>query len=164
MNRFTVLALCSLLSVPALAQDGGYGPGYGGGPYGRYDDQRQPQYGWSEAHGKRYVNIGAEVCGVRQVRILVQGDNVNINDLDVLFGNNATQDIRVRTSFSPGQASRWIDLPGDERCIKGFFLDASGDRDRHNATVTLQAVMAQYDYAVNISEPVLIRDFRRYRR
>src|SRR5687767_6943152 len=116
MNKVGVLAFCALLSVPALAQDRGYQDrgydrGYGG--YGRTDDRRPPQYGYSEAHGKRYVNIGAQVCGVTQVRILVQGDNVEINDLDVLFGDESTQDIRVRRSFAPGQVSRWVDLTGD---------------------------------------------------
>jgi hypothetical protein len=141
-----------------LAQDRGYGYGYGQSDR-RYDDQQPPRYGYSEAYGRRYVNIGAEVCGVTDVRIVVQGDNVNINDIDVLFGSGATQDISVRTSFSPGQASRWVPLKGGPRCIQGFFLDAAGDADRRNATVTLQAVTAQYNQAINISEPIRVRDF-----
>ena len=167
MSKFALLTLCVLLSVPALAQDRGQG-------FGRYDrddrgneDRRQPRYGFSDAHGKRYVNIGAEVCGVTAVRIHVQGDNLRINDLDVLFGNGATEDIRVRNNFLPDQTSRWIRLQGGPRCIKGLFIDAEGDNDRHNATVTLQArIPTQYNYPVNISEPILVRDnfFRRGRK
>ena len=116
-------------------------------------------------HGKKYVNIGAEVCGVTEVRIYVQGDNLRINDLDVMFGDGATQDIRLRNKFSPGQTSRWIRLNRGPRCIKGLFLDADGDKDRHNATVTLQArIPAQYSGPVNISERILIRDYNFYRR
>jgi hypothetical protein len=165
MNRFAILALGALLCVPALAQDQGYGYGQYGREHRGNDDQRGPRHGYSEAHGKRYVNIGAEVCGVTEVRIVVRGDNLNINDVDVLFGNGATQNIPVRRSLSAGQASRWIRMSGGARCVKGLFLDATGDADRQNATVTLQARMpAQYDYTVNISEPILVRDFgRRWR-
>ena len=148
MNRFALLALCGLLSVSALAQD-----------------RRQPRHGYSDMHGKRYVNIGAEVCGVTEVRIHVQGDNLRINDLDVLFGNGATQDIPLRSNFSPDRTSRWVRLDGGPRCIKGLFIDAEGDNDRHNATVTLQArIPTQYNYPVNISEPILIRDYNFSRR
>ena len=154
MKKFALLALCGLLSVSALAQDRGQG-----------DDRRQPRHGFSDMHGKRYVNIGAEVCGVTEVRIHVEGDNLRINDFDVLFGDGATQDIRLRNNFLPGQVSRWVRLDGGPRCIKGLFLDAEGDRDRQNATVTLQArIPTQYNYPVNISEPILVRDFRRGRR
>ena len=166
MNRFSILALCALMAVPAwAAQDRGYGYGYGHNDRRyddrRYDDQQPPRYGYSEAYGRRYVNIGAEVCGVTDVRIVVQGDNLTINDIDVLFGSGATQDINVGSSFAPGQASRWVRLKGGARCIQGFFLDAAGDADRRNATVTLQAVMPQYNQAVNISEPIRVRDFGR---
>ena len=72
----------------------------GYGQYGRddrsKDDRRGPRHGYSEMQGKRFVNIGAEVCGVTEVRIIVRGDNVTINDVDLLFGNGATQDIQVR--------------------------------------------------------------------
>lgn len=165
MNKFALLALCGLLSVPALAQDRGQG-GYGRNNRDdrRTEDRREPRHGFSDMHGKRYVNIGAEFCGVTEVRIHVQRDNLKINDLDVLFGDGSTQDIRLRNNVAPGQASRWIRLINGPRCIKGLFINAEGDKDRNNATVTLQArIPAEYNYPINISEPILIRDYN-YRR
>ena len=166
MTKLAIFALCALLSVPALAQDRGPG-GFGRNDRDDREDRRQPRYGFSDMHGKRYVNIGAEVCGVTEVRIHVEGDNLTINDLDLLFGDGSIQDIRLRNNFAPGQVSRWIRLAGGPRCVKGLFIDASGDNDRRNAAVTLQArIPTQYNYPVNISEPILVRDnfFRRGRK
>ena len=95
----------------------------------------------------------------------MQGDNLTIDDLDVLFGDGTTQDMRLRNSFMRGQTSRWIRLNGGARCVKGLYLEARGDNDRNNATVTLQATIPdQYNYAVNISEPILVRDYNARRR
>lgn len=152
MRKFALFVLCGLLSFSALAQDRG-------------QERRQPRYGFSDMQGKKYFNIGAQVCNVTQIRIQVRGDNVTIKDLDVLFGDDSTQDIALRTSFTAGQTSRWVRLNNGPRCIKGLFLDAEGDRDRNNATVTLQALIpTQYNYPVTISDPILVRDYNYSRR
>ena len=167
MKKLALLAVCGVLAAPAFAQDRGYG-------YGRQnrdvysDDSRQPRYGYSDSRGRRYVNIGAEVCGVTEVRIVVQRDALRINDLDVMFGDGETQDIRLRMNFSPGQTSRWVRLQNGPRCIRGLYIDAEGDNNNRNrATVTLQArIPTEYSTAINISEPIVVRDhnFSRRRR
>jgi hypothetical protein len=152
MNQFALLVLCGLLSLSAFAQDRG-------------QERRLPRHGFSDMQGKKYVNIGAQVCGVTEIRIYVRGDNVTIKDLDVLFGDDHTQDISLRRNFAPGQTSRWVRLNNAPRCIKGLFLEAEGDRDRNNATVTLHArIPTQYNYPVTISDPILVRDYNYSRR
>ena len=157
MNKLALLVLCGLLSASAFAQDRRQDRGR--------EEWRQPRHGYADMQGKKYVNIGAPVCGVTEVRVYVRGDNLTIRDLDVLFGDDSTQDIRVGRKFSAEQTSRWLSLNNAPRCIKGLFLDAEGDNDRHNATVTLQAKMPTlYNYPVSISDPILIRDYNAYRR
>lgn len=64
-------------------------------------------------------------CNLIGVYVGVEGEGVEINDLDVVFGNGDTQDIRVRQYFQEGSYSRVKYLDGGKRCIMGFKIDAN---------------------------------------
>lgn len=63
-------------------------------------------------------------CNLRSVYIGVRGGDVEINDLDVVFGNGEMQDIRVRQYFREGSYSNEKALRGGKRCLVGFKIDA----------------------------------------
>lgn len=66
---------------------------------------------------------GGQVCGLSAFKIAIRGDDARIRDLKVLFGNGQMQDIPVRLNFARGTDSRWVDLAGDTRCIKGIYVN-----------------------------------------
>ncbi len=71
-----------------------------------------------------YVPTARE-CNLKSVYIGVRGGDVEINDLDVVFGNGERQDIRVREYFREGSYSNEKALRGGKRCIVGFKIDAN---------------------------------------
>lgn len=87
-------------------------------------------------HGRYYAPVGGE-CGISHVRLHVQGDNLRIDDFDVMFENGSTQDIPVRKRFRQGSYTEWKDLSGRKRCIQAFSVRARPDLDFHNARVTM---------------------------
>lgn len=82
----------------------------------------------------KYVTI-RRVCDVSHIRIIVTGDNIRINDFDILFGNGQTQDIPLREKFRRDSTSAWKDLRGQVRCIQGFSVRATPDFDWNNARI-----------------------------
>lgn len=68
-----------------------------------------------------YITVN-RVCGLTSIQMSVQGDGAVIEDLKFVFGNGSVQDVRVRRRFDQGTTSRWIDLDGAKRCVKGIYV------------------------------------------
>jgi len=66
------------------------------------------------------LRVGAVEGTFRRIMIEVDGNDVEILDLDVTFGNGARQDIAVRHQFREGSRSRIIDLRGGARVIRNI--------------------------------------------
>lgn len=89
--------------------------------------------------GGDYIQVqGGAVCGLTHFQIAIRKDGALINDLKVVFGNNEVQDIQVRTRFEAGTESRWVDLDGNQRCIKAVIVyGQSFQRTDQSAKVVL---------------------------
>lgn len=70
----------------------------------------------------RSGNMPVTSLGVR-----VTKHPAEINRLKVTFYNGQQQELSVRHRFAPGSVSRWIDLPGEARCIRTIRI--VGDTD-----------------------------------
>lgn len=68
---------------------------------------------------------------VSAVKLKVLRDNADIEAVIVKFGNGETQELAIRERFSRGSESRWVDLAGFRRCIRGVkVVGDSGARLR----------------------------------
>lgn len=90
----------------------------------------------SEGFNARYVNV-ANVCGLRQVKLQVRGDDARIDFLAIRFANGQFQRVDVRQNFRAGSESAWKDLAGNTRCIDGFYVMGRSSRDPRNTRVLL---------------------------
>lgn len=68
------------------------------------------------------IEVGAQEGRFRAIRFDVRRSDVEILDLRVVYGNGATDDLRVREVFKAGSSSRIIDLPGRKRAIKQIIV------------------------------------------
>lgn len=140
-----IAALLCLSPLAATANDGfrgrpnvdvGIDFNFGGGGI----EFRAGDDGFVSWNDDLYVPTGRE-CNLVGVYVGVRGGDVEINDLDVVFGNGESQDIRVRQYFEDGGYSNVKALRGGKRCIMGFKIDAEAlNRWRSSrARVTLYA-------------------------
>jgi hypothetical protein len=74
------------------------------------------------------VEVGAREGQFRAIRFEVRQADVEVLDLQVVYGNGQREDIRVRQMFKAGSSSRVIDLAGARRAIKQIIVtyNASG--------------------------------------
>ena len=93
-------------------------------------DRKDDDRGW-ELLGRREVDFGAErdVIPVtasegrfKRIRLHVSGNGIDLQDLDVTFGNGEKQDVKVRETIREGGTTRVIDLPGEARVIRSVAL------------------------------------------
>lgn len=93
--------------------------------------------------GRRKVNgfndfdripVGRGEGRFRKIRLLVKGNDLFINDLDVRFGNGENQDIRVRSFIPQGGQTRAIDLAGGRRFIQNVRFHYGKPRNGRGAT------------------------------
>ncbi len=64
--------------------------------------------------------VGAAEGTFRRIQIEAEGNDIQILDLDVVFGNGMRQDVSVRHIFREGSRSRVIDLRGGARVIRSI--------------------------------------------
>ena len=64
------------------------------------------------------INVAPTVGPLNAVRFEVQGADVEIASIKVMYGNGQTEEVQVRDMFKAGSASRVIPLPGGNRMIK----------------------------------------------
>ena len=71
---------------------------------------------------------------VSSLRLRVLNTGATIDHVKVTFGNGDVVELQVAEHFDAYTRSRWINLPGQERCIRKIFVrghsdDETGDRD-----------------------------------
>jgi hypothetical protein len=68
------------------------------------------------------VNVGIREGTFRAMRMQVEGSDVEVLDLKVIYGNGAPDDIQLRQTFKAGSSSRVIDLKGAGRHISQIIV------------------------------------------
>ena len=110
MNRRSFLAAAlSALVLPALVPV-----------------EAQAQGGWvllgvrqvNGAYDRDRIPVGAQAGSFRKLRLKVRGNDLLIDDFDVVFSNGGHQDISVRSFIRQGGYTRALDLKGKARGIR----------------------------------------------
>jgi hypothetical protein len=68
------------------------------------------------------IAVGAREGAFKAIRLEVLRSEVEILDLTVVYGNNTTEDLRVRQVIKAGGTTRAIDLAGYKRAIKQVII------------------------------------------
>lgn len=68
------------------------------------------------------IPVGRDAGKFRAVQLQVAGNDIEMRDLKIVYGNGQVDDVPVRTIIRAGQATRWIDLKGDKRFIKEVVM------------------------------------------
>jgi hypothetical protein len=104
-----------------------------------------PAFAW-ENLGSRSVGFGVDRDSIsargegkfRQIRLCVARNDIQMRDLDVVFGNGGNQDVSVRSVIRQGSCTRAIDLKGEKRNIRSVnMVYASRPSFKGEAVVTL---------------------------
>jgi hypothetical protein len=111
-------------------------------PSGAVQPAPQPHDEW-ELLGTRRVNFAAEkdVIGAkhqgrfRAIKIEVEGGNLDMYNIRVVFGNGEAFSPETRVEFRQGSWSRTIDLPGDARVIRRIEFWYRSELKRGRATI-----------------------------
>lgn len=128
------LSVLTTLAVPALAQR----PGAGG----------WEQLGCVEINRRAdfdVIRVGRRDGMFRAIRLDVFGNDVLLENLRVVYGNGAPDDIPVRREFREGTSSRAIDLKGRLRFIDRIEIVSKRDfrgRGRGRARICVSGLAA----------------------
>lgn len=68
------------------------------------------------------IPVGRDAGKFRAVQLQVLGNDIEMRDLKIVYGNGQVDDVPVRAHIRKGQATRWIDLKGDKRFIKEVVM------------------------------------------
>lgn len=71
---------------------------------------------------KDTINVGADDGLFTAIQIKVEGSALEMKEVKVTFGDNNTWVAPTKLSFSPGETTRSIDLPGAARVIRKIEL------------------------------------------
>ncbi len=93
------MTLACVASVPAAARD-----------HGRWDQLGCQKVGFLIDHD--VVRVGRRDGKFKAIRLQVSGNAVFMNDLKVVYGNGAPDDIPIRSEIRDGGQTRAIDLKG----------------------------------------------------
>lgn len=72
---------------------------------------------------------------VRAVQLRVKRGNAEIEHFWLRFANGERVVLEVRDRISKGESSRWVDLPGGERCITDIGVVGDTENSRKRAFV-----------------------------
>lgn len=84
------------------------------------------------------IRVGAGAGLYTDIRIVVNGNTVFVQDLHITFSNGSSYDVPIRFLFLPGTASRVINLPGAVRRIRKVDMTYTKLLGGGTAVVTLQ--------------------------
>jgi Protein of unknown function (DUF2541) len=59
---------------------------------------------------------------IKSLKVVVTQGNADIKLLRVRFGNNQTEELKVRSRLNQGSETRWIDLSGNKRCVTAILI------------------------------------------
>lgn len=68
------------------------------------------------------IPVGRRDGRFRAIKLRVSGNDIELRDLDVVYGNGANDDLQVRSLIRAGGETRWIDLRGGNRFIRQINL------------------------------------------
>lgn len=63
------------------------------------------------------VNVNGCNPPIRSLQLRAKNSDANIKSLVVRFRNGQTQELNIRSTVRRDEVTRWIDLPGSERCL-----------------------------------------------
>ena len=76
---------------------------------------------------------------VSRIKLKVRGAPAEIESVVVRFGNGSVQRLPVRDFFKRGSESRWIDVPGKERCVRSITIVGDSQSKRAQARIEVFA-------------------------
>jgi len=104
------VTLAGVVAQPALADNRGHG-------HDHWDQLGCQKVGFLVDHD--VVRVGRRDGKFKAIRLEVSGNAVYLNDLKVVYGNGAPEDVAVRSEIREGGQTRAIDLKGrGERVIE----------------------------------------------
>jgi hypothetical protein len=106
----SVMAALALLvmAMPASARDG------------RWELLGQKSVGFGV--DRDVVTVGAKDGRFTAIQLRVKGNDIELLDIDVIYGNGQRDDLQVRSIIRAGSATRAIDLKGQNRVIDRVVL------------------------------------------
>ena len=83
---------------------------------------------------------------VKSLKMKVKKANADIDKLVVVFQNGQRTQLQVREFFRAGTQSRWIDLPGNKRCIKKIIVkgDSEPTWTRRGRNLTMRQAVLRF--------------------
>jgi hypothetical protein len=76
---------------------------------------------------------------VSKIKLKVRRSNAEIETVVVRFANGEVEHVSVRQRFARGSESRWIDMPGYERCIRSITIVGDSEGSRKQAKIEVIA-------------------------
>jgi hypothetical protein len=64
---------------------------------------------------------------IDRIQMRVQGTDVNIKRLVLRFRNGQVDEVDIRSNFKQGESTRWIELPGSQRCVDRIAVIGSSE-------------------------------------
>jgi hypothetical protein len=119
-----------------------------GGPPSRPEPPRgrpAPIAGWQELDVQRFdrredrvvMPVGRREGAVSAIVLRSDGDELQINDMRIVFGNGQSQTVRINQRLGYGEQTRPIDLEGDRRFIREVTVNLDGRRRSGPAILAL---------------------------
>lgn len=68
------------------------------------------------------IPVGRQDGRFRAIQLRVRGNDIQMRDLKVVYGNGAPDDLQVRLTIPAGGETRWIDLRGGARFIREIVM------------------------------------------
>ncbi len=68
------------------------------------------------------ITVGRDAGKYKTIQLRVSGNDIEMRDLKVVYGNGQVDDVQVRSQIRAGGETRWIDLKGEKRFIKEIVM------------------------------------------
>jgi hypothetical protein len=68
------------------------------------------------------IRVGKDSGRFKSIQLRVTGNDIEMRDLKIVYGNNQVDDVQVRSQIRAGGETRRIDLKGDKRFIKEIIM------------------------------------------
>lgn len=68
------------------------------------------------------ITVGKDAGRFKSIQLRVSGNDIEMRDLKVVYGNGQVDDVQVRSRIAAGGETRWIDLKGNKRFIDRIVM------------------------------------------
>ena len=75
------------------------------------------------------ISVGRREGSFKAIKLRAEGNDIEVRDLKVIYGNGQPDDIQVRSVMRENSQTRAIDLKGRDRFIKEIVIVSKKDRD-----------------------------------